>query len=106
MLYSNPKVLSCGHSLCIKCLNDYIKTGLEDPTIYFVTCPFCRLKVIDINTNFALRDAIENMEKMLSLIPRFSDEDINELEKELLANIDKFSILATNIKHLENIKKV
>ena len=77
-LYSEPKSLDCGHSLCTNCVDNLCKAAVSSarkgtiPTLrfddidltflfYFSSCPQCRQSMpanADFKLNYALRDVI------------------------------------------------
>ncbi|KAJ8048210.1 Tripartite motif-containing protein 6 [Holothuria leucospilota] len=65
-VYQNPKIISCGHSFCLKpCLYNLIQSGSPN-------CPLCKTaiqvpssgKAEDLPTNFALQSMIEATAKI------------------------------------------
>ncbi len=60
-IYRHPKVVSCGHSFCVECLQEWAPRDT-----FNTSCPVCNKQigipngnVDDLPTNFGLQDAIE-----------------------------------------------
>eukprot|EP00397_Hematodinium_sp_SG-2012_P046650 GEMP01052789.1.p1 GENE.GEMP01052789.1~~GEMP01052789.1.p1 ORF type:complete len:387 (+),score=63.75 GEMP01052789.1:124-1161(+) len=61
-----PKVLKCGHSYCLECVNSLASSSDRRPSFFgsrgSVICPHCRKSCFpeEINTNFALMELLQS----------------------------------------------
>ncbi len=97
-LYINPKILSCGHTLCISCINNMIKANLND----YILCPICRSRILDINDNIPLNKLMSNLGLNINKSDLNSDSLV--LENTLKYLISCHNILSKNIRYLNNMK--
>ncbi|KAL3890891.1 hypothetical protein ACJMK2_003163 [Sinanodonta woodiana] len=59
--FKNPKLISCHHSFCLNCLDDYVRANLRNGRF---NCPICRTSVelpiggvVSLQSNFYIDDA-------------------------------------------------
>jgi len=99
-LYINPKILSCGHTLCILCVINIIKTNPYNN----ILCPTCRSKILDINNNVPLKEITYNMYIGLRINDHIINYNTVILEDTLTRLINSHPILSKNIDYVSNMK--
>jgi len=98
-VYTDPRVLSCGHTICLKCIRKYIEekeSNEEEPV-----CPMCRTKfalpsngVGDLPKNFFVNNFLQMKELSMSVETKKTPceacgggDDRNESEVQNIASV-------------------
>lgn len=101
-IYLKPKILSCGHTICLNCVVKLLKFNFEDKKKF--KCPMCKCDTIYINDNFMLEESINCIISTLNIENKMVINDINLLENDLNTFISKNKCLYDMMNFLFELK--
>lgn len=102
-IFLKPKLLSCGHSICLYCLIKLIECSLIKEEEKF-TCPICKTIILDINNNFNLEEIIDIFSNILNLTNYPTQEEITKLQYQLENLINEHKYLNNTIGYYSRLK--
>ena len=47
-IFTNPVVVTCGHTFCNKCITSWLKESRD------IVCPMCRTKILTVSRNIVV----------------------------------------------------
>lgn len=102
-IYKNPKLLSCGHTLCLECMLNLLKNEYETAP----KCPFCKSNILDINNDYMLSNLIYTILNTFDIDyqeKNIDENKINTMEKQLTEIILHNKYLNFYNNHFLNMK--
>jgi len=86
-VYTDPRVLPCGHTFCYKCLETYSKNKQPGDQL---ACPMCNREFIlpsnrvgDLPRNYAVANIVQLMESSPNYCDQHEDKSVDEFRKEM-----------------------
>lgn len=100
----SPRALSCGHTICLACVNSVLKKCTEHMLHTLPTCPLCEAKIVDINKNYAVIKLSKMIHNILNIHQRIIDAELCKQEKEYNELIQKHRTLKYQMDSLLHCK--
>lgn len=104
-IFIKPKILSCGHTVCLICLIKILEKSMENILYEIPRCPICNFKIFDVCTNYSLEKLVNNMLFIFKASDKYDTVYILTLENHLQCLINKHTCLKLQINTVNLYKK-